>query len=251
MTMTYNEYFERQPFAAQPTPNPSHAGLQNAHQHQLPFHLQQGASNAVPRASPHVPPASMHPGQHMPMAHGAFNGADDHRMMHSNSSQSYSSPRVGPVPAAYPPNMNTQVPYAQNGMPFMPGTPQAMGGHFNRSFSNNQYMAPQGMPMGTHMMFQPGMMAPQGIPGAQMQMYPGAPPFMPPGAVAPQPIPGANGYPSPGRPVAPMMVPQGSQQGQPMYGMSPGAQYGQPAYPQQPGQSMNSVQQHLYSGTDF
>ena len=34
-----------------------------------------------------------------------------------------------------------------------------------------------------------------------------------------------------------MMVHQGSQQGQPMYGMSPGMQYQQPVFPQQPGQS--------------
>ncbi|KAH6646723.1 hypothetical protein BKA67DRAFT_524970 [Truncatella angustata] len=234
MRLSYHEYFERQPFATQRTPGPSHGTpLHFAHQYQLPPHMQQGAPTSAARASPHVPPASMHAGPHGPLPHGSFNGADDHRMMHSNSSQSFAaSPRVGP---AYPQAMNapSQVPYGQNGMQFMPGTPQQMGG-FNRSFSNNTGYMPQQMPV----MIQPGFMAPQGMSGAQMQMYPGAPPqFMHPGAVAPQPIPGANGYPSPGRGAAPMMVHQGSQQGQQIYGMSPNVQYGQPAFPQQPGQS--------------
>jgi len=78
--------------------------------------------------------------------------------------------------------------------------------------------------------------------GPQMPMYApgGHPQFMPPGPVPPQAMPGSNGYPSPGRPTAPMMAPQGSQQGQHMYGMSPGTmpQYQQPVFaPQQPGQS--------------
>lgn len=240
MRLSYTEFFERQPFASQPTPNPGHVMPQMAHQHQLPFHLQQGAHNVPPRPSPHVPPVHMHPGQHGP-PHVPFNGGDDHRMMPSNSSQSYSSPRMGQVPMAYPPNMNNpgQMPYGQ--MPaFMPGTPQM--NHFNRSFSNNpQYMPQQQVPMGAPVMMQPGgFMAPQGMPGPQMQMYPSGHQFMPPGAAAPQPIPGANGYPSPGRPAAaPMMVHQGSQQGQPMYGMSPGMQYQQPVFPQQPGQMNN------------
>ncbi|KAI0124840.1 LsmAD domain-containing protein [Xylariales sp. AK1849] len=249
MRLSYTEYFERQPFAAQPTPNPTHAMPQLAHQHQLPFHLQHGAHNG-PRQSPHVPPVQMHPGQHGPMPHAPFNGADDHRMMHSNSSQSFSSPRMGPVPISYPPNMNSpaQMPYGQNGMPFMPGTPQQMGNHFNRSFSNNpQYMPQQQVPMGTPMMMQPHFVSHQGMPG-QMQMYPGGPQFMPPGGAPPQQMPGANGYPSPGRPAAPMMVHQGSQQGQPIYGMSPGMQFQQPVFPQQPGQ-MNNMRGYSNPGS--
>ncbi|KAH8678146.1 hypothetical protein BX600DRAFT_507113 [Xylariales sp. PMI_506] len=236
MRLSYIEYFERQPFAPQATPNPAHVMPQLAHQHQLPFHLQHGAHNAPPRHSPHVPSVQIHPGQHGPVPHGPFTGADDHRMMHSNSSQSFSSPRMGPVPMAYPPNLGQpgQMPYAQNGMPFIPAAPQQMGGHFNRSFSNNpQYLPQQQVPMGTPMIMQPHFMTPQGMPGGQMQMYPGGPQFIP-GASAPQPMPGANGYPSPsGRPAAPMMVHQGSQQGRNLYGMSPGMQ---PVFPQQPGQ---------------
>lgn len=243
MHLKYAEYFERQPFATQPTPNPSHVAPQLAHQHQLPFHLQQGALGGGQRASPQVPPVSMHPGQHGPMSHGPYNGSDDNRMMQTNSQQSYASPRVGPITAAYTPNMNpaAPVPYGQNGMPFMAGNPQQMGNHFNRSFSNNTYMPPQGMHMGTPVMMPPQFVNHQGMPAGQMPMYPANPQYMPPGAVAPQAMPGANGYPSPGRPAAPMMVHQGSQQGQPMYGMSPGMPYSQPVYSQQPGQSRIST----------
>ncbi|KAF4984634.1 hypothetical protein FZEAL_210 [Fusarium zealandicum] len=230
MHLTYKEYFERQPFAgpALATPNPQHAVPQMPHQHQLPFHLQQGSHNMASRGSPHMPPMQMHTPQHGPAPHAPY-GNDDHRMMHSNSAQSFASPRLGNVPMAY--NSPAQVPYSQP--VFMgPGTPQM--GQF-RSFSNNpQYMTPQQGQMGGPMMMQPQFMpGPQGmVPGPQM-MYPGGhPQFMPPSG--PQAAPGVNGYPSPGRPAAPMMAHQGSQQGQPMYGMSPNVQYNQPVF--NPGQ---------------
>ncbi|CAF3549237.1 unnamed protein product [Fusarium graminearum] len=229
MHLTYKEYFERQPFGgpALATPNPQHVVPQIPHQHQLPFHLQQGAHNMAPRGSPHMPPMQMHTPQHSHVPHPPY-GNDDHRMMHSNSAQSFASPRLGNVPVAY---NSPQVPYNQ--AVFMgPGTPQM---NQYRNFSNNhQYMTPQQGQMGGPMMmpqqFMPG---PQGmVPGPQM-MYPGGhPQFMPPSG--PQPVPGVNGYPSPGRPAAPMMAHQGSQQGQPMYGMSPNVQYNQPVF--NPGQ---------------
>ncbi|KAI1083754.1 hypothetical protein F5B20DRAFT_568426 [Whalleya microplaca] len=245
MRLSLDEYFERQPFNAQPTPNPPHLLPQLAHQHQLPLHMQHGAHPAAPRHSPHVPPVQMHGGQHGPVPHGPFNGTDDHRMMHSNSSQSYSSPRMGQVPMAYPPNVNSagQMPYNQHMMPaFMgPGAPPM--NQFNRSFSNSpQYLPQQPGGMGQPMMLQPQFMSPQPMVAGppQMQPYPtGHLQFMPPGATPPQPMPGTNGFPSPGRAAPPMMVHQGSQQGQPMYGMSPGMQYQQTAtfVPQQGGQS--------------
>lgn len=164
-------------------------------------------------------------------------------MMHSNSSQSFSSPRMGQVPMAYAPTMNSpaQMPYNQPVMLSFMGPGQPQMNQFNRSFSNNtSYLPQQPGGMGGQMM-PPQFMTPQGMVAVppQMQMYqPGHPQFIPPGATPPQPMPGANGYPSPGRPAAPMMVHQGSQQGQPMYGMSPGMQYQQPAFsPQQQGQS--------------
>ncbi|KAI1107420.1 hypothetical protein F4804DRAFT_339996 [Jackrogersella minutella] len=248
MRLSYDEYFERQPFNAQPTPNPPHLLPQIAHQHQLPLHMQHGAHPAAPRHSPHVPPVQIHAGQHGPVPHAPFNGADDHRMMHSSSSQSYSSPRMGQVPMVYTPNMNSaaQMPYNQHMMPsFMgPGAPPM--NQFNRSFSNTpQYVPQQPGGMGAPMMMQPQFMTPQPMVAAppQMQPYPagGHLQFMPPGTTPPQPMPGTNGYPSPGRPAAPMMVHQGSQQGQPLYAMSPGMQYQQPAtfVPQQQGQINN------------
>ncbi|KAL7623926.1 poly(A)-binding protein binding protein [Parahypoxylon ruwenzoriense] len=245
MRLSYDEYFERQPFNTQPTPNPPHLLPQMAHQHQLPLHMQHGAHPAAPRHSPHVPPVQMHGGQHGPVPHAPFNGADEHRMMHSNSSQSYSSPRMGQISMVYPPNMNAaQIPYSQHMMPsFMgPGAPPM--NQFNRSFSNTpQYVPQQPGGMGAPMMMQPQFMSPQPMVAGppQMQPYPtGHLQFMPPGATPPQPMPGTNGYPSPGRPAAPLMVHQTSQQGQSMYTVSPGMPYQQPNFiPQQQGQMNN------------
>jgi hypothetical protein len=253
MHLTYKQYFERQPFAgmAMATPNPPHVIPQLAHQHQLPFHLQHGAHSLGPRQSPHLPPMQMHTAQHGHVSHVPFNNGDDHRMMHSNSAQSFASPRMAPAPMAYPPAMNSpaQVPYNQPVMQQFVGSATPQMAQF-RSFSNNpQYIPQQQAHLPGPIMIQPPFIpGPQGMVGApQMQMYStGHPQFMPPGA-APQPMPGTNGYPSPGRPTAPLMVHQGSQQGQPVYGMSPNVQYQQPVFaPQQPaGQSKwNTSQNH-------
>ncbi|CAJ2511734.1 Uu.00g073590.m01.CDS01 [Anthostomella pinea] len=252
MRLTYEEYFERQPFNAQPTPNPPHIIPQHvAHQHQLPLHMQHGGLNAGQRHSPHVPHIQMQPGQHPPVPHASFNGGDDHRMMHSNSQQSFSSPRMAQMQMAYPPpvmHTTPQMAYNQHGMqPYMgPGAPQM--NQYNRSLSNNaQYLPQQPGGMSAHMMMQPQFMGSQGmITGPpQMPMYPGAQPYMGPGGT-PQPMPGANGYPSPGRPSAPMMVHQGSQQGQPVYAQSPNMSYQQPFVPQQ-GQ-MNNMRPYNNAG---
>ncbi|OLN80953.1 Uncharacterized protein C21B10.03c [Colletotrichum chlorophyti] len=242
MLITSKEFLERQSFASSSiaTPNHSHV-VPSAHQHQLPFHLQQPAHGVGPRQSPHMPPMPIQ-SQHGHVPHTPYQ--DDHRMMHSNSAQSFASPRMAQVPITYTPAMGSagQVPYNQPMMqPFVgPGTPQ-MGGF--RNFSNNhQYMPQQGGPMGAPMM--PQFINPQGmVPGPQMPMYGGNhAQFMPPNGAPPQPIPGSNGYPSPGRPSAPMMVHQGSQQGQPVYGMSPNVQYQQPAFtPQQSGGQVGNV----------
>ncbi|AEO71777.1 uncharacterized protein THITE_2124615 [Thermothielavioides terrestris NRRL 8126] len=248
MHLTYTEYFERlpRPNAAVATPNPSHVMPQIAHQHQLPFHLQHGAQNLAPRQSPHMPPMQMHAGQHGQVPPVPFGNPDDHRMMHSNSAQSFASPRLGQVPMAYPPAMNApaQMPYGQPVMqPYVNAAPQM--GQF-RSFSHN----PQFIPQQPHHMAAPMMVQPQFISGpngmvAAGPMYPGAhPQFIPAGAVPPpQPMPVSNGFPSPGRPAAPMMVHQGSHQGQQaVYGMSPGMAYQQPAYTAQQPQGKFSGQ---------
>ncbi|TEA22728.1 Uncharacterized protein C8034_v001213 [Colletotrichum sidae] len=241
MSMTSKEYLERQSFAAtsMSTPNHTHV-VPSAHQHQLPFHLQQPAHMA-PRQSPHMPPMPIQ-NQHGHGPHGPYQNMDDHRMMHSNSAQSFASPRMSQVPITYTPAMASasQVSYNQPMMqPYVgPGTPQ-MG---FRNFSNNhQYMPHQPGHMNGPMM--PQFINPQGmVPAHQMPMYAGGhAQFMPPNGAPPQPIPGSNGYPSPGRPAAPMMVHQGSQQGQPVYGMSPNVQYQQPFTPQQPGGQVGNV----------
>lgn len=260
--ISYKQLFERPPYAGtMATPNIAPVVPQLAHQHQLPFHLQQGAQNAGPRQSPHMPPMQMHAGHPGHGPHMPFNNGDDGtRMMHSNSTQSYASPRPGQVPMANFNMMNSpsHMPYSQPVMPgFMgpgapPMTPQM------RNFSQNpQYMPQQHGQMGPPMMMGPGgyMTAPsplmQGTP--QMPMaYPGAHPnFVPPG-VPPQAMQGANGYPSPGRPAAPVMAHQGSQQGQHMYGMSPGMPYQQPVFaPQQPGQSKLNNRRFSSSGRQY
>lgn len=239
MRLTYTQHFEKQPFAppsSLATPNPHHV-MPLPHQHQLPFHLQ----HMPPRQSPHMPPMQMH----APHAHGhggQFNngGVDDHRMVPTSSSQSFQSPRMSQVPmAGYAQGMQSpaQVPYQQPGMHYMgPGAPQMANQY--RNFNPGQPYLPQQSHMGPPMMM--GQPFPGGPQIPQMPMYPGGHPsqFMPPGNTATQPMPGSNGYPSPGRPQAPMMAPQGSQQGQStMYSMSPGMQYQQPNFPpQQPGQ---------------
>jgi hypothetical protein len=244
INLTYKEYFERLSLSstAVATPNPSHAMPQlPPHQHQLPFHLQHGAQGMGQRQSPHLPPMQMHAPQHGHGPHTPFNSGDDHRMMHSNSAQSFASPRMGQVPMAYPPAMGTpgQMQYSQPVMqPYMnPGAPQM--GQF-RSFSNNpQFIPQQPHHMGSPMMVQQQFMqGPAGMlaAGPQVSMYPGHPQqFMPPNTIPPQPMAGSNGFPSPSRPTAPMMVHQGSHQGQPAggYAMSPAMPYQQPAYPPQ------------------
>lgn len=228
MNMNYKEYFDKMMFAgaAMATPSTQFAHpMANGPYNQMGPQMQQ--AHAMPRQSPHMPQMAMHPGPHGPVPHVAYNPAEDHRMIPSNSQQSYPSPRMSS--AAFPPNMpaGVQMPYGQPGMPqYQPGTPY-------RNFSHMQQGSGPMMPMmAPHQ--QQFMAAP--MPGTgQMPMYPGGPQqFMPaPGAV-PQHMPGVNGYPSPGRAAAaPMMVQQGSQQGQPMYGVSPGPQYQQPFGPGQ------------------
>lgn len=249
---SYTKFFEKALFATETMspPNPSHAVPQVAHQHQLPFHLQQGVHNMGPRQSPRQPHMNLHGNQHGHGPNPPFNGPDDHRMMPSQSAQSYASPRPHNAPMAFPTaspmSQPAQLPY--NPMMQYPGAPP-MQQQFRSQSQSHQFM-PQQQQMGPIMIQNPtnSFMTSQGMaPGPQI-MYPqGGPHFMPLQNGHPPTMPGVNGYPSPGR-SAPMMMSQGSQQGhqpQPsMYGnmnpgMSPGPQYGHPVYPQQqpPGQS--------------
>jgi hypothetical protein len=260
MAMTYTKVFEMAPFPAQTMspPNPSHAIPQVPHQHQLPFHLQQNMHNMGARQSPRQPPMGLHGSQH---GHGPappFNGHDDHRMMSSHSAQSFgASPRLQPnLPMQqYPSPMgqSAQMSGFNPGgqlIPQYPGGPPMAQQPYRSLSQSHQFVPPQGH-MGPIMMQNPNatFLTSQGMaPGPALLYGPqgGQGPFMQPGN-GPPPMPGVNGFPSPGgRPVAPMMMNQGSQQGhaQPLYGMnpgmSPGPQFGNvaPIYtPQPPGQS--------------
>jgi hypothetical protein len=259
MLLTYQEYFEKFPMsttAPLATPNSQHTVPTTAHLHQLPLHLQNANPSLAPGQSPRIPNMPMHTPQHGHMLHAPYHPTpDDHRMMHSNSAQSFSSPRVAPqMPMVYAPNINStpQMPYAQPLMqPYMThGAPQ-MNPQFRNFSGNPQFLPPQAQHMGgpaqpPFMMTQPGPYMPNGMvpaPGP-MPMYSGGPQYMqPPGTGPPPSVAGSNGYPSPNpRPAAPMMAHQGSYQGQQQmgYGMSPGVQYQQAFVPQQ--------HQNKYSG---
>lgn len=251
MHLTYAKLFENARFSAQPMspPQPSPAHPQVPHQHQLPFHLQQGAHNMSQRPSPRQPPLHMQNNQPIPQ-NPPFHGNDDHRMMPSHSAQSFASPRLQQVNVAYPSPMGqpAQLAFQQPGMqyPMGPGGAPQMA-QFRSYSGGHQFMPQQPTHMGAPVMIQ----GPAGsFMGTPNLMAPGPPimyqpHFVPQANGPPAPMAGSNGYPSPGR-AAPMMMPGGSQQGQQVYGMSPGMQYGQPIYAQQPpGQSKNLSHRHI------
>lgn len=205
------------------------------HQHQLPLHLQHGAY-AVPQLQP--PQQTPYPVQHQ--AHHYPNGShhyDDHRMHLSASNSSvYPSPRLQNTNMAYasPMPQPAQLAYGQPAPQYVMG-PNGPA-HF-RPFPVAPQMLPgQGPQLAAPIMVQQssqgGFVAPHamGVPfNPQMPMYPpGQPPAYGGQSQAP------NGYPSPGR-AAPMMIHQGSHQGQqpPQMYPNPG-QYGPPVYAQQP-----------------
>ena len=172
---------------------------------------------------------------HQPSPYGHHPQFDDHQMRPSASQSSHfpsPSPRMQQPNVAYqsPMPAHAQMAYGHPGQ--YPVQTPPMGG---RQFSNPQQMVPmQGGHLAPMMMQQHSsggfMHQPIAVPyNPQMQMYPGPGPNQPVFGSPGQP---ANGFPSPGR-GAPMMMHQGSQQGQqPMY-VQPG-QYPQPVYAQQP-----------------
>lgn len=239
MHQTYAKLFQNAPYSNQTMspPQPPHVHPQAPHQHQLPFHLQQGSHNMSQRQSPRQPQIHLHNNQHNHGPNTMFNPPDEHRMMPSHSAQSFASPRLQNVNMSYPSPMSQPAQLAYNPQmmqfPMGPVAPQQY-----RSYSGPHQFVPQQAPHmgGPVMMPAPagnGFMGPTAMvhPAPQM-MYPnGQPQFVPQGSGPPS-MPGSNGHPSPGR-TAPMMMQQGSQPGQSFYGMSPGMQYGQPIYAQQ------------------
>ena len=137
------------------------------------------------------------------------------------------SPYASPMVAGAP------FPYGQPMPPHMMGPAGPQPSNFRQYANGPQYMPAPGQPMAAPMMVQQGSqggyMAPQAMGVPHMQMYGASP--NPPYNGPPQP---SSGYPSPGR-SAPMMMHQGSYQGQtpPMH--SNGGQFPpQPFYAQNP-----------------
>ncbi|SLM34481.1 LsmAD domain [Lasallia pustulata] len=232
---SYKDLFESGPSSTIAV-SPQHSSPVNpplAHQHQLPLHLQGG-----PPGIPQVHTPQNTPQQMQPQAHHYPVGPhhDDHRMYLSASSSSmYPSPRLQHNQMAYqsPMPQHAQLAYGQP-MPQYIMSPTGHPPHF-RQFPGPQMIASQGPHPGAQMMVQ----QPSG--GGFMGVPQGMPiPFSPPMAMYPPgqlqayggPAQPPSMYGSPGR-GAPMMMHQGSHQGQhPQMFMSPG-QYGQPLYAQQ------------------
>ena len=210
------------------SPRPSTASPMNpnqAHLHQLPTHLQPGMQpGPVPQHVPYSGPPQPHlyPGA----GPGAPHQFDDHRMHGSPSASNYNTPRMqnGYVQYASP-MAAAPFPYGQ------PMPPHVMGAgpqppNFRQYPNGPQYMPSPGQQMAAPMMVPQGSqgsyMAPQGMGVPHMQMY--GPNPNPPFNGPPQP---SSGYPSPSR-AAPMMMHQGSFQGQTPQMHPGGGQYGPP-----------------------
>ncbi|KAI9796878.1 MAG: hypothetical protein M1833_005927 [Piccolia ochrophora] len=265
---SYTEMFDKVPFSTHSmSPQHQHATPQLPHQHQLPFHLQHGGM--PPGAAQHHGQHHLHPPQQPHYAMGLPQQFDEHRMQISSS-----SPSVLPSPRLQHANMSYQSPMGQHaqlvyGQPMPPYNAGPGGPHLARQYSSGPHFVPQhggqmGAPMMAHMPSNgPFMGMPQGMPThfqQPMAMYsPNHVQAYPQHGGPPPPPPGSSGYPSPGR-GAPMMMHQGSHQGQAqhpvmMYGMSPG-QHHQPLYaPQPPNQVSNmrggyaAPHQHQYMGS--
>lgn len=215
--------------------SPRHPSL--PHQHQLPMHLQQGHMMSHVSTAPQAPfhsqpqPPQFPPGPHY----------DDHRMHLSASSSSiYPSPRMQHANMAYqsPMPQPAQLAYGHPLPQYFLAPNGAQPAHFGRQFPGGHQMIPvQGAPPAAPMMMQQSsqggyMGPPHGITfpfNGQMPMYP---PGQPAGYnVSSQP---STNFPSPGR-GAPMMMHQGSHQGQHSQGFIAPGQFGPPIYaPQQP-----------------
>ena len=206
------------------------------HQHQLPHHLQQVHGGTPHLQTPHPAPFPVQPqAQHFSSGQHHY---DDHRMhlSASNPTPYHPSPRMQNNTMAFPSPMQqpAQLAYGQPMPQYLMGPSGPQPAHFRQLPGAPQMMPTQGPQLAAPMMVQQtsqsGFMAPShgmAVPfNPQVQMYP---PGQTPSYNGQSQPP--SGYPSPGR-GAPMMMHQGSHQGQqPMY-MNPN-QYGQPVYAQQ------------------
>jgi len=246
---TYQDMFDDVPFAP-PSASPQHVSSANPqlpHQHQLPFHLQHGAQGIPQAHASQQAPHQLHPQQHLHPA--GPHHYDDHRMHISSSSSSvFPSPRPQYSNMAYPSPMaqHAQLAYGQPMPPYFIGPNGPQPTPIRQYPGGPQFVNPPGAHLGAPMMVQQHsngsfMSMPQAMAvpfNPQMQMYsPGQGHAIPQYGDPPQP---PSNYPSPGR-GAPLMIHQGSQQGQhpqQVMFMSPG-HHGQPMYAQQqPAHSM-------------
>ena len=243
---------ESAPASGKISPQPMHrVNSAVPHQHQLPQHLQQGHATTPQLQTPHPAPFT---GQ--PQAHHYSSGQhhyDDHRMhlSASNASPYHPSPRVQSNTMSYPSPMQqpAHLTYGQAMPQYLMGPNGPQPAHFRQFPGAPQMMPTQGPQLAAPMMVQQssqnGYMAPShgmAVPfNPQMSMYP---PGQNPAYNGQSQPP--SGFPSPGR-GAPMMMHQGSHQGQqPMY-MNPN-QYPQPVYaPQQPPNSKPVTRHHICS----
>ncbi|KAL9635968.1 MAG: hypothetical protein Q9164_003131 [Protoblastenia rupestris] len=236
---SYKDMFEGVVASTGPSPRPSTASPMNpnlAHQHQLPAHLQHG-SHTTPtvQTQPHPmyqgpPPQHLYPGVPPQI--------DDQRMHPSPSISTYSTPRMQNSYNAYPVPMGQPMPPMPGAFPYPstlgPGHPQMMPPagpqppHFRQYAGVPQYMPGPGQQLAAPMMMQQNSQGPYMTPqGGHVPVYASG---VLPSYVQSQP---PSGYPSPSRGAAPMMVQQGSYQGQ-IPQMNGGQQYGQPFYSPQP-----------------
>ncbi|KAI1001462.1 hypothetical protein K3495_g6736 [Podosphaera aphanis] len=238
--MSY-KMFDSAPFISQTMSplNPTHIFPQAPHQHQLPAHLQNGASSISARPSPRQSPISLHENPHGMTP--TYNGVhDDHRMIASHSAQSFTSPRFHGAPMGYlsPLSHTSHLAYSPQMMQYS-NAHQMQPGH--RSLSNSQYL-PQQTPLGPIMMPNPSgtFHASQNMVHSPQMMFQGnqPPPFVPGTNGQPPPAPSMNGYSSPSRSAHGVshILQQGHQQ--PIYGINPGISpclnYGTPMFSQQP-----------------
>lgn len=242
---TYIEMFERVTFSTQSySPQPPYPTPHAPYQHQLPAHLQHNGpvvpQSPAPHQAPHHLPSQPHH-HHM----GVPPHFDDHRVHISSPPSLLNSPRLQSVSMAYqsPMGQHAHLVYGppQYGMGYagpqvqfrqFSGAPQFVSQH-NGHIAPMMAHSPSGGPL-------VGLPQGMGSPYSHQMYTPNPVHAYPHHAGPPAPQPGSNSFPSPGR-AAPMMIHQGSQQGQPahqmmMFGMSPGQQSQHLYVPQQPGQ---------------
>ena len=242
---SYKDMFDGSQFPTGPSPRPGTTSPLNPnipHQHQL-HHLQPGAQI---HQNLHGAPQAMYQGPpHQHLYPGMPPNYEDHRL---HSSPGYPGSRVQngyayPIPIAQPIQgpLPAGFPYPPHPQMMNPGGPQPS--QFRHYPHSPQYIPVAGQPLAAPMMVQQGSQGsyvPHGTP-VGVPVYATGNSY---GTSQPN-----NGFPSPGR-NAPMMMSQGSFQGQGSQLHGAGSQYGQQQYysPQPPPQGSESFPCHMKDG---